>query len=437
MRAASILAFILTFVPAVALAQAKPPVAPASVPAPGSPWADAIVDLAHPRPNQRTAALRALADATAAEAAVPVATLLADPVEQVQLEAINTELALFLTTRIRPRTRVGFIIEVRGAGIAEQAFDAGPAGVRPLVVPPAVIDGLITATDSPSERARVEATWALGTLARGAALGDPQARQRVIDALGGRLGYQAVSQRIASAAALARIYADCGAACRAPGTDKVGDALVGALNDPSPEVQLAATGAIGALRYERALQALTDRYAYFGPTPDGRASLDALARIAHPSSAPVFRTAIGEKDAGIRRFGVDGIARIGAADGVAAAERSVGTDREDQVRLAVAFAQEKAARANRMADLVASLGDNRLRAQASDYLAELGRAAAGSLAPHLAHASPVVRLEVARLLALVGGAADLAALERARSDSDRAVAAAADIAVGWIKAGTR
>ncbi len=62
----------------------------------------------------------------------------------------------------------------------------------------------------------------------------------------------------------------------------VGDAVITALNDNDRAVKTAAMEALGSMRYERGVQALTDLFQYFGKGAEAEAALDALARIASP-----------------------------------------------------------------------------------------------------------------------------------------------------------
>lgn len=397
----------------------------------------AVGDLESPDTRRRVGALRALREAGYVEAAVPVARLLTDPVEEVQVEAINAEVAFFAAERIRVRSRFGLIVEVRGASIAREAFDLGPAAVRPDAVPAEVLKGLLAATDAPGRRARVEAVYALGVLARPDAGGLSGLFGEIVAGVGARLGYQLPAQRVAAADVLARLFFVCGEACRSAGGDAVGDALVGALNDGSRAVQTAATAALGARRYERAIQALTDRLAHFRSGPMARVTLDALARVAHSESLTLFRARLVDRDPVLRRAAVEGIARLRDAAALAEVETAVGQDRADQVRLAAAFAQHRAGRADRLDDLVGALDDRNLRAQAAGYLWELGPTAAERLAGRLPSGSAAMRLEGARLLATIGTPAVVPAIDVLRADPDPHVAAAVVNAIAWIAARSR
>src|SRR5229473_1023396 len=99
-------------------------------------------DLASLDPGVRLRAVRLLKEAAYPEAAVPLAKLVTDPEDDVQLEAIAAELNIFLAEKIVPHKRVGFVVEVRNKIAADVAFSNGPGmlGTRP--VPPEVLTAL-------------------------------------------------------------------------------------------------------------------------------------------------------------------------------------------------------------------------------------------------------------------------------------------------------
>ena len=105
----------------------------------------AAVDLASPDAKVRLRAVQLLKGAAYPEAALPLARLLTDPQDDVQLEAIAAELNIFLTEPIVPRKRVALVVEVRNAVQAEPAFSAGPGAVGSRPVPVEVLTGLSTA----------------------------------------------------------------------------------------------------------------------------------------------------------------------------------------------------------------------------------------------------------------------------------------------------
>ncbi len=77
---------------------------------------------------------------------------------------------------------------------------------------------------------------------------------------------------------------------------EAGDLIVGSLNEPDLELRLASMAALGEMRYERAVQSLTDLFNYHKKGPEAMAALDAVAAIGHPGSLPVFLAQLGHRD---------------------------------------------------------------------------------------------------------------------------------------------
>ena len=91
---------------------------PSSAPAAQIPFDQAAADLTSPDAGTRLHAVQLLKEAAYPEAAMPLAALVTDPHDAVQLEAIAAELNIFLAEKIVPRKRVALVVEVaeRGAG---------------------------------------------------------------------------------------------------------------------------------------------------------------------------------------------------------------------------------------------------------------------------------------------------------------------------------
>src|SRR5438552_3849090 len=124
-------------------------------------------DLASANPSARMRAVQLLKAAASPEAAVPLAKLVTDPEDEIQLEAIAAELNIFLAERIVPRKRLGLVIEVRNKISADAAFSAGPTALGPRPVPIDVLTALRAATRDNNPRVALEALYAFGTLAAG------------------------------------------------------------------------------------------------------------------------------------------------------------------------------------------------------------------------------------------------------------------------------
>jgi hypothetical protein len=174
--------------------------------------------------------------------------------------------------------------------------------------------------------------------------------------------------RLAAVRIIGRMFAP--RAADTPLDSTVGDAVVHALNDPDEGVRLAAMEALGGLREVRAVQGLVQLFEYHGRSHEGDAALDALARIAHPSSAPLFSAALNGKSTPQRVAAIEGLARIGDASAIPAIETAAARDRSETVALAVAFANARLAHAGTTA-ISDALARPKLHDQAQGYLNEL------------------------------------------------------------------
>src|SRR6188768_2156786 len=90
---------------------------------------DVIRNLRNPDPKARLGAVRLLRDAKYPEAIAPMAPLVLDPIDDIQLETIAAELAFFLEQDVKSKKMIGFVIEKRKSAIAAAAFELGPLAV--------------------------------------------------------------------------------------------------------------------------------------------------------------------------------------------------------------------------------------------------------------------------------------------------------------------
>ena len=194
--------------------------------------------------------------------------------------------------------------------------------------------------------------------------------------------------------------------------------------------------ALGAIRYERGMQALTALFTYYGKGDAAEAALDALAHIAHSSSAPLFTAQLASRSATLRGIAIEGLARVGDRTQLAAIQPVVDNDRDAGVSLAGAFAQVLLG--NAATDLVAdSLGRPRMRDQAKRYIVEIAPGRTASFGHQLLDSDPQIRLDVVDALGLAGDPAAIAAIDPLVQDRDPLVARAAERAVARLRESNR
>jgi len=311
---------------------------PPAFPAPAQvSFEQATRDLASPDASARLKAAQMMKQAGYPEAAIPLAALVTDPTDEVQLEAIAAELNIFLEERVVPRKRIGFVIEVRNHVLAESAFSSGPLAIGAKPVPSEVLTALRTASRDEQPRVALEAIYAFGVLAV-----EPsgQARRELLHtsgpALAALLGVPDPAMRFAAVRVVGRVFAP--RVHDSPIEESLGDAVITALNDPDRAVKSAAMESLGLLRYARGVQALTELFQYYGKGEPAEAALDAIARVADGASAPLFASQLTAKSAALRGIAAEGLARLGDASQLPAIQAALASERGDSLLLTGAFA---------------------------------------------------------------------------------------------------
>ena len=368
---------------------------------------DVIRNLRNPDPKVRVSAVRMLRDAKYPEAVAPLAPLVLDPLDDIQLEAIAAELSFFLEQDVKSKRMVGFVLEKRKSAIATAAFDLGPLAVWPRPVPPELVTALLQAVDDENPKVRLEAIYALGVIAKAPLTADQV--QRLIKAL----DHYDPNVRSAAARVVGRLK-----------VSEAGDALIKAINDSRAEVRYAAMRALGAIRDARAAGALTEQIAFYKKGEGAWSALDALAQIGAPASVPLFRERLLDRDPFVRRAAAEGLGRARDAESIDTLEKIVTTDESPMVRLASAFGMLKLGRnyASRLADMMNS---PKVMAQGQEYLIELGAPMIPTLLPRLQDPDADMREAFVDVLGVIGDATNLPALEAAAKDRDDSVVAAA------------
>lgn len=376
---------------------------------------DVIRNLRNPDPKIRMSAVRLLRESKYPEAVGPVAPVINDPIDEIQLEAIAAELSFFLVDDVPSKKRVAFLVEVRNPGVAPVAFELGPLAVWPRQAPPEVIRALLQAVDDENQKVRIEALYALGTIAK-----SPLADEHV-GPLIKALDHYDPEIRAAAARVIGRLQ-----------VASAGDPLIKAMNDSSGAVRYAAMRAVGAIRDARAIQALTEQFNFYGKGEGAWSALDALAHIGSAASVPLFKARLADKDPFLRRAAAEGLGRAGDASELPALQVGAGNETDPAARAAMAFALQKLGR-NYLARLADSMSSAKVAPQTAEYLLELGPSIAPSLLPHLQDPSAAIRGNIAMVLGAIGGEQTIAALQPLTEDRDRDVARAATRAIERLK----
>ena len=377
---------------------------------------DVVRNLRNPDPNARMEALRLLKESRYEEAILPIAPLVNDPLDSIQLEAITTELSFFLVQDVKARTRVALIIETRsGAGKAETAFTAGPLAVWPRPAPPELIAALLKAIDDENPKVRIEAIYVLGSISQ-PPLADDAARQLIK-----ALDHYDPAIRVAAARVLGRLN-----------VTSSGKELIKAVNDSQQPVRFAAMRALGDIRETSAVESLAQQVQHYGRGEGAWSALDALAKTAHPSSVPLFKSRLTDRDQYIRRAAAEGLGRAGDQSEVAALQAGAAKDSSAMARAAMAFALVKLG-LDYSGQLVGMLDNDKTVGQVAEYLIELGPTAAPELVKRLQDADEAVRGNAALILGAVGTKEHIPALAPLLTDRDQDIRTAAERAIERIK----
>ena len=378
---------------------------------------DVVRNLRNPDPKARLSAVHLLRDAKYPEAIAPMAALVLDPVDEIQLETIAAELGFFLEQDVKSKRMLGFVVEQRKSAIAQAAFDLGPYAVWPRPVPAELVSALLQAVDDDSGKVRLEAMYATGVIARMPLTEDQVAR------LTKALDHYDPAIRAAAARVIGRL--------KVTGT---GDALLKAVNDSQAPVRYAALRALGAIREERAVQALTEQFAYYKKGEGAWSALEALAQIGAKASVPLFRERLTDKDPYIRRAAIEGLGRAGDAESLDHLEKNTTTDEAAMVRLATVFTLQKLGR-NYGARIVDQMSSAKVIPQAQEYLVELGPSIVPTIVPRLQEPDANVREAIADVLGVIGDASTIPELDAvAARDRDASVISAAKRAKARIQA---
>jgi HEAT repeat protein len=379
------------------------------------PFEDIARDLTSPHPNVRVEAMRTLASAAHPDAIQHLAVLLTDPIDEIQSEAIDTLIGFYMVDVPKRSRKIAYLIEVDSGSRGERAFDRGPFILLPRPSPESLKKGLAGAMRDGNPKIRLEATYALGALV------PPPAGPEAEAALAANLRDLDGHIRFAAARVAGAVRATT-----------ITDAIVAAINDPDEKVKLAALRSAGDIRDPRAVRALEEQFRYYQKGTFARAAFDGLARIAEPSSLPLFREQLTSRDAAFRRLAIEGIVRAGDAKEVAAIEMATAGESDRSAQLARAFASQRAS--NRGLDtIVMRVNDDVLFEQAMGYLVELGPGVAAPLAMHLKDPNARVRERIAQVLGLIGGKDAQVALEGTLRDPDVNVARAAERGLARIR----
>jgi HEAT repeat protein len=216
-----------------------------------------------------------------------------------------------------------------------------------------------------------------------------------------------------------------------------GPQLLNLLDTTNAEVKREAAVTVGVLRVRDALPKLQ---AFYENSSDRRLrekSLEGLAYLGDPVSAPLFMRALWSNNKKLRTSAAEGLARAGVRETLPELEKAVQVERDAGVRLAMQFAVTALGRDDFLSAIISELSD-RHRDAAHSYLVELARdrIGVGRLYPYLNSRDAGVRRGLCTVLMHAGDSSSIEHLERLTRDSNHDVATEAFRALRAVRART-
>jgi len=401
-----------------------------------------IYDLKHPDANRRQNAVHELGVAKYAPAIPDLAPLASDPdlsvrrelelaLEQmedirvlpslvqlggdtdkdIRLRSVHALVNLYLVRNTGPGaalTKFGNFINPWAEELSDTVIDGDVA------VDPSVVTVLRARTSDPELKIRRSASRGLGVLTAEAAIPE------LVAALREDRDDQV---RIEAVRALRKI-----------GDPSVGSNLLPLLNLNNDKVRNEIIGTLAKLRYQGAVAELTRLFEQSKPTDPLRAlSLSALADIADPPSRSLFERFTADKNADLRLYADEGLARLADPKTQPAVTADRLVEKDARVRTAQAFALVRMGQPEYIDELIRGISRQDTRALAKEYLAETLPADRPLLFAKR-DKNPIVRAELADVFGVMGDLAAVPALQEMTHDADPNVVHAAERALRRLNA---
>jgi HEAT repeat protein len=267
--------------------------------------------------------------------------------------------------------------------------------------------------------------------------GEPDIREQAALAIGILNGRAVVKELTA---ALQDPDADVrGAAATALGkvaSTEEGEPLIALLSDESAGVRNRALRAIGVLKVKQAGPALRELFDANRRRELGAKALDSLSRIADPAQLELFRELAQDPDVERRRLAIEGLGRVADGSLLPALKKDFQRERNDELRLAYAFAITRLGDRAFLDTIVLGLPSRLHGIRCRNYLVEMGGQMLPELYPYLGDPDEDVRAELSDIVATIGDSQSIPMLEPLLNDPSRKVADRANRAIERLKRAT-
>jgi HEAT repeat protein len=217
------------------------------------------------------------------------------------------------------------------------------------------------------------------------------------------------------------------------GTNADGQKLIPLITDENANVRARALTAIGALRVREAGPALREQYEQNRRREPGLRILDALSRVGDPDQADLFRELVKDSDPERKRLAIEGLARVSDASMLPAFKKDFQRERNDDLRLAYAFALVHLGDRDFLDTLVLGLPSAGAGKRVRGYLLELGAPILPDLYPYLNDQDAEIRAELCDIIAGMGDKASVSVLEPLVNDPSPKVADRANRAIERLR----
>src|SRR6185436_9688 len=132
---------------------------------------------------------------------------------------------------------------------------------------------------------------------------------------------------------------------------------------------------------------------HYGKGEPAEAALDAIARIAHASSADLLIAQASSKNLMTKMLAIEGLARLGDPGNAAVVGVALGSERNDTLRLAGAFAAATLSDGT-LDPIVEAVQKPKLREQAKEYLVQIASWRSAAFARYLQSSDPRIRIDL-------------------------------------------